>query len=144
MTEIFMKWFDIPDELIPKLRELQKKDSRDKVVESEDAVIMFYGMGDPLYLTFDGRVIIDECFIEKKPLREAKTLVEAAMAVVVGAKIRDFPELLSILPERYQNAIDCENCGKSGWFKAGGILGPFVCGDCGGLGWKRKENEKPE
>jgi hypothetical protein len=139
-----MKWFDIPVELMPKLRELQQKDASYKIVQSEDAVVMFYGMGDPLYLTFDGRVIIEECFMEVIPPREATSLAEAAMAVVVGAKIRDFPELLSILPERPKNAPDCENCNKSGWLQLGESLGPFVCGNCGGLGWELKENEKFE
>jgi len=129
-----MKWFDIPNELIPKLRELQAKDSEDSIVKSEDAVVMFYGLGDPLYLAFDGRVIIQD-MLDDIPPREAKDLKEAAMAVVVGAKVRKFPELLSILPERPENAVDCENCDKTGWFQPAPKLGPFVCGNCGGLGW---------
>ena len=136
-----MKWFEIPENLIPTLKELQTEDTHHDIVRSEDAVIMFGGMGDPLYLTLDGRVFIDECFMEEKGLREAETLAEAAMAVVVGAKVRNCPELLSILPKRPQNSVDCKNCHKTGWFKAGGVLGPFVCGDCGGLGWKLTENE---
>lgn len=135
-----MKWFEIPENLIPGLRELQKKDSNYEIVIAEDAVVMFYGMGDPLYLTLDGRVIIEECFMEDKGPREAKTLAEAAMAIVVGAKIRNFPELLSILPERPQSALDCKNCHKSGWHQVTKDLGPFVCEDCGGLGWKLAEN----
>lgn len=134
--KICMKWFEIPDEIIPGLRELQKKDSDYEIVKSEDAVVMFYGMGDPLYLTFDGRVIVEECFIEEKGPREAKTFAEAAMAVVVGAKVRNFPELLSIFPDRPSNAIDCENCNKTGWLNIGENIGPFVCEECGGLGWK--------
>ena len=136
-----MKWFEIPENLIPRLRELQKNDFNHDIVRKEDAVIMFGGMGDPMYLTFDGRVIIDECFMEEKGAREASTLIEAAMAVVVGAKMRNFPELLSILPARPENAFDCGNCEMTGWFKPGGVLGPFVCGGCGGLGWREtKEN----
>ncbi len=137
-----MKWFKIPEDLIPRLKELQAKDSHHDIVRSEDAVIMFGGMGDPLYLTLDGRVIIDECFMEDKGPREAETLIEAAMAVVVGAKVRNFPELFSILPKRPENSIDCVNCEKTGWFKPGGVLSPFVCGDCGGLGWKQGEYSK--
>ncbi len=129
-----MKWFDIPSELVPKLRELQAKDSHYQIVKSEDAVVMFYGMGDPLYLTFDGRVIIED-MLEDIPPREAQTLSEAAMAVVVGAKAHNFSELLSILPKRPEQVSDCENCNKSGWFQPAPSLGPFVCGECGGLGW---------
>ena len=135
-----MKWFEIPKKLIPKLRELQKKDSRYPIVKSEDAVVMFYGMGDPLYMTFDGRIIIED-MLDDIPPREAETLAEAAMAIVVGAKVRKFPELLSILPERTENAVDCENCEKSGWIQPAPALGPFVCGDCGGLGWKIQDNQ---
>ena len=134
-----MKWFKIPEEFFPKLRELQKKDFNHEIVKTEDAVVMFYGLGDTLYLTFDGRVIIEEDFIEEKPPREANTLAEAARAVTVGAKIRDFPELLSILPKRPENGVDCEDCDKTGWLEFGGDLGPFVCSQCGGLGWKLKE-----
>lgn len=133
-----MKWFEIPENLIPRIKELQKKDDHDKIVKSENAVVMFYGMGDPLYLTLDGRVIIQD-MLDEVPPREAETLIEAAIAVVVGAKVRDFPELLSILPARPENALDCGNCENTGWFLAGGVLGPFVCGDCGGLGWKQNE-----
>src|SRR5690349_10600691 len=116
-----MKWFDIPENLIPRLKQLQKKDAHYEIVESENAIVMFYGLGDPLYLTLDGRVIIED-MLDDVPPREAQTLSEAAMAVVVGAKVRDFPELLSILPARPQSAIDCQNCEKTGWFKAGGVL----------------------
>jgi hypothetical protein len=129
-----MNRFNIPNELVPRLRELQKEDSEYKITVSEDAVVMFYGMGDPLYLTFDGRVIIED-WMNNTPPREAGTLTEAACAVVVGAKVRNFPELLSILPKRPPNAFDCGNCNKSGWFQPLEILGPFVCGTCGGLGW---------
>jgi len=137
-----MKWFVISENLISRLKELQQKDANYPIVKSENAVVMFYGMGDPLYLTLDGRVIIEECFMEVKPPREAETLAEAAMAVIVGAKIRNFPEILSILPDRPQNADDCENCEKSGWLYPGEVLGPFVCSECGGLGWKLKEKEQ--
>lgn len=130
-----MKRLDIPKELIPKLKELQEKDSDDEVVKKYDAVTMFYGMGDPMYLTFDGRILIYECFIEDKGLREAKTFAEVAMAIVVGAKVRNFPKLLSILPERPKNAVDCENCKKSGWLDIIENF-PIVCEHCGGLGWK--------
>jgi hypothetical protein len=129
-----MKWFDIPSSLVSRLRELQKKDFNYPITISEDAVVMFYGLGDSLYLTFDGRIIIEDMLDEKLP-REASNLIEATTAIVVGAKTRHFPELLSILPVQPENAVDCKNCKKSGWFKISETLGPFICGDCGGLGW---------
>ncbi len=129
-----MNRFNIPSKLLPKLRELQKNDFHYPITVSEDAVVMFYGLGDPLYLTFDGRIIIEDMLNEKLP-REASSLIEAATAIVAGAKIRNFPELLSILPLRPHNAVDCSNCEKIGWFKPSETIGPFICGDCGGLGW---------
>ena len=122
-----MKWFEIPENLIPRLKELQKQHENDEIIRTENAAVMFGGMGDPMYLTLDGRVIIYECFMEEKGPREAKTLVEAAMAVVIGAKVRNFPELLSILPARPLNAVDCRNCGKTGWLKLVEDFPPFVC-----------------
>jgi hypothetical protein len=136
-----MKWFEIPSEVVPKLRELQQKNAHEAIVQNEDAVVMFYGMGDPMYLTFDGRVIIYEFFVVENGPREAKTLAEAAMAVVVGAKIRKFPELLSLLPERPDDAFDCERCETSGWIKLFKSVPPFVCEDCGGLGWQLPASE---
>lgn len=134
-----MKWFEISEELIPRLKELQEKDANYSIVKSENAVVMFYGLGDPLYLTFDGRVLIED-MLDDIPPREAKTLAEAATAIVAGAKAHNFPELLSILPSRPQNADDCKNCETSGYVKLFENADPFICGDCGGLGWIVKEN----
>lgn len=135
-----MKWFDIPDELVPKLRELQTKDSRYPIVKSEDAVVMFYGLGDPLYLTFDGRIIIED-MLDDVPPREAENLVKATSAIVLGAKIQNFPELLSILPKRGENTTDCENCSASGWLEIGKDSFSVVCHQCGGLGWKIQDDK---
>ncbi|HRH44303.1 MAG TPA: hypothetical protein PKY82_21900 [Pyrinomonadaceae bacterium] len=130
-----MKWFDIPTKLVPKLRELQTKDLRDKEVESEDVVLMFGGLGDPMYLTFDGRVIILD-WMDESPPREAKTLKEATIAIVIGAKIRNCPELLNLLPLRPPDSINCAKCEK-GWIKCTDNF-TIICHDCGGLGWIAK------
>jgi hypothetical protein len=129
-----MNRFDIPSKLLPKLRELQKEDYQYPITVSEDAVVMFYGMGDPLYLTFDGRVLIED-WMNDTPIREAKNLIEATTAIVAGAKTRNFPELLSILPARPQNTDGCKKCKTTGWFTPLETLGSFICRDCGGLGW---------
>lgn len=133
-----MRWFDIPNELVPKLREIQTKDSHNPIVKSEDAVVMFYGLGDLLYLTFDGRIIVENMLDDVAP-REAEKLTEATSAIVVGAKIHKFPELLSILPKRGKNAVDCENCSATGWIEIGEDSFSIVCQQCGGLGWIIKE-----
>jgi hypothetical protein len=111
------------------------------IVKMENAVVMFGGMGDPMYLTLDGRVIIEDR-MDDGPPREAATLREATMAVVIGAKLREFPELLSILPERPLNSVDCQNSDQAGWYKVAESLPPIVCHECGGLGWKENEESK--
>lgn len=128
-----MKWFDIPKELIPKLRELQAQDLPDSEIKSEDAVMMFAGLGDPIYLTFDGRIIILD-MLDDIPPREAQTFQEATSAIVIGAKVRKYPELLQLLPSRSTGATDCEKCEKSGWWKISENI-TIICDECGGLGW---------
>lgn len=139
-----MMRFSIPPNLVPKLRELQAQSKQrytDKIVESEDAVVMTLGLGDAMYLTFDGRVIVDEWNYpeEDQPPREAKDAKEMFMAVVIGAKRFKAQELLSILPPRAETAVDCAACERSGWVRFGqdveGKPVDFVCPECGGVGW---------
>jgi hypothetical protein len=60
---------EIPENLISKLRELQvKQNYSDEVLKSEDAVVMTLGLGDAMYLTFDGRVIIRTYVEDKSPV----------------------------------------------------------------------------
>ncbi|MBX3245230.1 MAG: hypothetical protein KF685_12335 [Acidobacteria bacterium] len=129
-----MKWFDISDELLPKLRQLQEQDPPEKRMESEDAVMMFAGLGDPMYLTFDGRVLIVD-MLEDVPPREAASFQEAVSAIIIGAKKRKCPELFDLLPMRGENAADCNECDKSGWQRIAETI-TIVCENCGGLGWK--------
>jgi hypothetical protein len=95
---------------------------------------MFAGLGDPMYLTFDGRVLVLD-MLEDVPPREAANFQEAASAIVVGAKNRKSPELLTLLPMRPQSAADCNECDKTGWQQITETI-TIVCGKCGGLGWK--------
>ena len=140
-----MMRFSIPPELVPKLRDLQHQSRKfciDKIVESEDAVIMTLGLGDAMYLALDGRVIVDECTWtpeEEKPPREAKDAKEMFTAIVIGAKRRNAPELLSLLPCRPETAVDCIACERRGWRQLGkdadGNPSEIVCLECGGIGW---------
>ena len=137
--------FQSPPELVPKLRELQAESKQffsDPIAESEDAVVMTLGLGDAMYLTLDGRVIIDEFSLaekDDKPPREAKDATEMYAAIVVGAKQRNAPELLSLLPSRPEAALDCAACENSGWFVFGADAPEslkVICLECGGVGWK--------
>lgn len=134
--------FQIPSELVPKLRELQaeyKHYLTHPIVKSEDAVVMTGRMGAAMFLTLDGRVIVHDDFPDDAEPREAKDVKEMYTAISVGAKRRNAPELLSLLPSRPETAIDCVACENSGWRQFGlGIDGKpveIVCWDCGGVGW---------
>ena len=129
-----MKWFDILTKLVPILRELQNADKKHggEIIQSEDAIIMTLGMGDAYFLTFDGRVFIEDWMDGDRP-REAKTIIEATTALVIGAHKRNTPELLDMLPLQTQESRDCENC-EGGWRDLE-TSGTFVCQNCGGLGW---------
>jgi hypothetical protein len=129
--------FSITQELVTRLRELQAESNRyytDKIAESEDAVIMTLGMGGAMYLALDGRVIIHEEDLdtETEP-REAEGPKEMYAAVVIGAKRRGAPELLSLLPSRPETAFDCEACKNRGWQRLGSA--EVICWNCGGIGW---------
>ena len=137
------KRFTIPEELLPKLHQLQEQSRqfyKDKVAESEDAVVMTLGMGAAMYLALDGRVVVwdDDLEGETEP-REAKDEREMFTAIVIGAKQRKAPELLSLLPERPLEALDCQECNNCGWRQFGndeqGEPVKIICWDCGGIGW---------
>ena len=135
--------FTIPEELIPKLRGLQEQSRhyyKDEVVESEDAVVMTLGMGAAMYLALDGRVIVWEDELEEKTEpRDAKDVKEMFTAILIGAEQTKSPELLSLLPQRPKEALDCQECNKSGWRQFGidvsGEPVKIICWDCGGIGW---------
>lgn len=141
--------FAIPDELIPKLRALQEQSKQyitDKVAESEDVVVMTLGMGAAMYLRLDGRVIVwDDNLEEETEPREAKDVKEMFTAIIIGAKKRNAPELLSLLPSRPKEASNCLDCGSSGWIQLGtdvhGESIKIICWHCGGIGWIINNNK---
>jgi hypothetical protein len=130
--------FQIPESLLPRLKQLQKESCLDEAMQSEDAIVMMSGLGPALYLTMEGRVIIHHYMDDDLP-REASDKKEAYSAIVIGAKLSKAPELLSLLPARTVGAKDCTGCGGSGWKAVGestqGEMITIVCWDCGGLGW---------
>ena len=131
--------FEIPESLVPKLRELQSEQNYpDDVSKSEDAVVLTLGLGPAMYLTLDGRVIIHAYMDDEVP-SEASEPKEVYAAIVIGAKTRNAPELLSLLPQRPQDAVDCAACKGGGWVSFGkdahGEPIEIVCWGCGGVGW---------
>jgi hypothetical protein len=95
--------FRIPDDLVPRLRELQaRQKSWSDVVDAEDVVHLYYGLGPALFLAFDGRVITDDYdnFTEGAGVYEVTDPKEAWVAVAIGADVWGVPELRRLLPER--------------------------------------------
>jgi hypothetical protein len=130
----------IPQSLLPTLERLQKESAyKDEVLESQDAIVMTLGLGPAMYLTLDGRVIIHEYMDGARP-REASSKQEAFAAIVIGAKARKEPELLSILPTKTEDARDCNGCEGRGWKRFGGATEgepvEVICWECGGVGWR--------
>jgi hypothetical protein len=132
----------IPEDLITKLRELRAQ-QRDwsELIDSEDVVHLFYGLGPGRFLAFDGRVLVDPLDWDGEDPYEVTEPKEAWAAIAVGANTFDFPELLRLLPNRPPNAKACPQCKGTGWWTfvdAVGNEGRVVCyygQGCGGLGW---------
>jgi hypothetical protein len=132
--------FCIPDDLVPTLRALRAR-QRDwrPLIDAEDVVHLYYGLGPAQFLTFDGRVLVDNYDWDGSGAYEVSEPKEAWSAVVVGADVFGCPELLRLLPRRPATASDCPACRGAGWHFlpcADGRQGKVVCWDvCGGLGW---------
>jgi hypothetical protein len=132
--------FRIPDDMIPHLRNLRARQQPwRELIEAEDVVHLYYGLGPARFLTFDGRVLVDNWDWDETGAYEVSNPKEAWTAVVVGADIWDFPELLWLLPERPPDAVDCPVCDGLGYVfpsSPDGRQYKIVCRDrCGGLGW---------
>lgn len=95
------------------------------------------GLGPPVYLSSDGRIIWDD-----DGWGVVGTRAEALASIVVGAKKIGIRDLLNLLPSRPTSSLDCPECSGSGWFDAygqlrntSGQLFSVVCMKCAGLGW---------
>jgi hypothetical protein len=132
--------FQIPEDLIAKLRDLRAR-QRDwrELIDAEDVVHLYYGLGPALFLTFDGRVLVDNFDWDETGAYEVTDPKEAWSAIVVAASVWGFPELLWLLPPQPPNTIHCVQCNGTGWTSwvdSEGKAGRVVCWDrCGGLGW---------
>jgi hypothetical protein len=139
--------FQIPDDLVSDLRSLRAR-QRDwnEVVDSEDVVHLFYGLGPARFLAFDGRVLVDPTDWDGTDPYEVIDPKEAWSAIVVGTDIWSFPPFLRLLPPRPLGAVDCAQCKGTGWISwvdAVGNTGKVVCWDgCGGLGWHKSGNQE--
>jgi hypothetical protein len=135
--------FEIPEDLIPKLREIQTRQGNwRELIDAEDVVCLYPGLGPAIFLTFDGRVLQDNYDWDESGAYEVTDPKNAWSAVVLAADAWNLPDLLKLLPPRPLDARDCPDCrgmsftslsdAKDKRFKV-------VCfHGCGGLGWVRE------
>lgn len=134
--------FHIPQDLVPNLRSLRaRQQDWNEIIDAEDVVHLYYGLGPSLFLAFDGRVLVDPSAWNETDAYEVTDPKEAWCAIVLGADIWKLSALLQLLPTRPLNARDCSECQGTGWVSwvdAVGKKGRILCWDrCGGLGWER-------
>jgi hypothetical protein len=134
---------NLPPALLAKLRAHRAPRPRvvDDVMRDNDAFLLDPGLGTCLYLTADGRVLIDgRAWDENDVLREA-TDDEATVAFVCGARRTGIDDLLDLIPSPAPGSRRCTRCNGDRWMDFGvdvhGKRGRIVCTDCRGRGWTK-------
>ena len=126
------------ESLLSALREFrQRRGWSDDVTSAHDAFMLYGGMGPAMYLTSDGRFLIDGLAWDDTPLRESSD-DEAICSLVVGAKRTGIAELLAFVPPAPASANICNVCGGTRWQVLRGTvpeLPPVICTTCWGRGW---------
>jgi hypothetical protein len=129
--------FEPSAQLLAALREQRRLRGTDGIMERHDAFMLDPGLGPPVYLSSDGRVIWDD-----DGWGVVGTRADALSSILAGVKRTGILELLSLLPPRPAVSVNCPECSASGWFDAHGQLRdvsghPYsvVCMNCAGLGW---------
>jgi hypothetical protein len=125
--------FCIPNELIPVFRVLRarQKDWRE-LIDAEDVVHLFYGLGRARFLTFDGRVLVDSIEWDGTGAYEVTEPKEAWAAVACGAITFQCPELQNLLSKRPSGTEECTKCRGIGLYPPDD---PRIVCVCDGLGW---------
>jgi hypothetical protein len=103
-----------------------------------DAFLLHPGMGPLIYITTDGRILIDERAWNGDVLREAADDDEAIESLVIGASMTGIEALLDLLPPRPPAASNCPGCAGTRWTTSPFTGRPehrFVCRTCHGRGW---------
>ena len=123
--------------LLDALREHRRLRGGDEITEKYDAFMLDPGLGPPVYLSCDGRIIWDD-----DGWGVVGTRADAIASVLAGIKKTGIVDLRNLLPVRPSASVDCPECDATGWFDAHGqfqdVNGrPFsiICMTCAGLGW---------
>jgi hypothetical protein len=128
----------LPDSTLAALRQHQARTGWiDEVTSSQDAFLLFGGMGPCLYITSAGTFLsgpdLDETFL----FREAED-DEAVSALVIGAKRTGIEALLDLVPAAPPGAHLCDFCQGKRWDPLRDTTGEWpivVCRQCAGRGW---------
>lgn len=120
---------DIPalaQALVDDMRNLRRE-----VEDQHDAFLLDPGMGPMVYLTADGRVLVDGRTWDGEALHEETSVDNATAAVVVGAQKTGIGELLALVP-RLADASPCPTCNATRWMPIGDTGAQVVCPVCYG------------
>jgi hypothetical protein len=134
-----MKRWELSPSLIAQLEAAAaRRNHTNEIIEQENAFLLDPGMGPAMYLTRDGRVLIDSRGWDDSGIHEADE-GEAVAAFVVGARKTGVTALLELLPDRPSDALDCETCNGRRSVSLGadistGRRGEILCFACGGHG----------
>jgi hypothetical protein len=133
----------LTDSLRNQLRQLRAEQLQrpyvDEVLQKEEVVILYLGLGVSLYLALDGRVIIWNELQGEAP-RQTTDERDISTGIVIGARHNALSELLELLPRRPPDGVICADCAGERWVRF--PMGPgrepaqFVCPTCNGLGWR--------
>jgi hypothetical protein len=128
----------LPCSVVSALREHQARSGWvDEVTQSQDAFVLFGGMGSPLYVTSRGLFLVGADEGDSFLYREA-TEDEAVSALVIGAARTGVVGLLALAPEVPTHANECSFCGGSRWHPIKSVEGEWpivICPQCYGRGW---------
>ena len=102
------------------------------VEDRPDAMLLWGTIGYAAYLSLDGRVWIDEDFIEHPKIREAP--LDEAIDALRKARERH-PDLAPLIPPPPPAAVVCDLCRGLGRLGNPPLSTSVICGDCDARGW---------
>jgi len=115
-----------------RLEELRAVRYPDPVEQEYDAFMLFGGMGPCVYVRRAGTFLVGADETWNVPETREATPEEATMSLVIAARRFEMPSLLSLLPQRPENAAECAQCHGQRWDLSWPAL---VCEQCHGRGW---------
>lgn len=104
-----------------------------------DAVVLVADIGGEALLTMDGRLLQHGWDDDDDAFSEITSTVMRRAVLVLGSQ--RVPELARVLPQRQEGAVDCAECGATGWLQLK-VDFRIPCGQCGGMGWKDSDGKR--